>query len=73
MNKYLRKNISFTNKDLKNLLDSSTNASKLVEEALIYYLYNLQEGELNDRDRLRILSQGLVQLEDLDTLFKNMF
>lgn len=70
-NKNLRKNVSFTNVELKTLLDNSSNASKLIEEALIFFLYSLKQGLLDQKDITRVLSQKLVSMEDVAEFFKD--
>lgn len=70
-NKNLRKNVSFTNVELKTLLDNSSNASKLIEEALIFFLYSLKQGLLDQKDITRVLSQKLVSIEDISEFFKD--
>lgn len=57
----MTKNISVTNELVITLLKNSKNASTLVEEALLYYVYAIQNGLLNDAEINRIYSQGLIR------------
>lgn len=58
----MRKNISITNDYVYKVLSNSTNASKLVEEALLYYLHCINNGVLNEAEINRIFTQGLVDI-----------
>lgn len=63
----MRKNISITNEYIYNVLSHSTNASKLVEEALLYYLHCINNGIIDPSETNRIFSQGLI---DINTTFQ---
>lgn len=58
----MRKNISITNEHIYNVLAHSSNASKLVEEALIYYLHCINTGTLEAAEINRIYAQGLIDI-----------
>lgn len=56
-----RRNISITNRKIDEMLSSSGNASRLIEEALIFYMYVIEKGYLYDREQNRIDVQQLLK------------
>ena len=56
----IRRNISITNKRVQQLLSESSNASRLIEEAVIFYAYVVEKGYLYDREQNRIDMQDLL-------------
>ena len=55
-----RKNIYVSNIKVEELLNESTNASRLIEEAVIFYYYAYKHGFLYDREFNRINVQKLL-------------
>ena len=64
----MRKNISVTNPKLIEIYNSSSNTSKLIEEATLYYVYAVKHKMLNPREINRILAQRLLD----ETTLKNI-
>lgn len=56
-----RRNISITNEKVKEILKNSKNASKLIEEAVIFYDYAMKHNILYDQEVNRIVVQGLFK------------
>lgn len=56
-----RKNIYVSNIKVEQLLSESNNASRLIEEAVIFYYYAYQHGYLYDREFNRINVQKLLE------------
>lgn len=55
-----RRNIYVSNIKVEELLEGSKNASRLIEEALIFYNYAYRNGYLYDREFNRIDVQKLL-------------
>lgn len=55
-----RRNIYVSNIKVEELLEKSKNASRLIEEALIFYDYAYHKGYLYDREYNRIDVQKLL-------------
>ena len=55
-----RRNIYVSNIKVEELLENSQNASRLIEEALIFYYYAYKHGYLYDREFNRIDVQKLL-------------
>lgn len=56
-----RKNIYISNNKVSDILSNSTNASRLIEEAIIFYEYAYKKGYLYDREYNRIDVQHLLR------------
>lgn len=55
-----RRNIYVSNIKVLEILENSRNASRLIEEAIIFYNYAYQKGYLYDREFNRIDVQKLL-------------
>ena len=55
-----RRNIYVSNIKVEEILEKSKNASRLIEEAIIFYNYAYQKGYLYDREFNRIDVQKLL-------------
>ena len=55
-----RRNIYVSNIKVEELLEKSKNASRLIEEAIIFYDYAYKKGYLYDREYNRIDVQKLL-------------
>ena len=63
--KAYRKNIYITNQRVDHLLSTSRNASRLIEEAIIFYDYAYTMGYLYDREFRRVDVQHLMDMAQL--------
>lgn len=57
----MRKNISVTNELVIKLLTTSDNASKLIEESVIFLVYAIENGLMSKNEVNRIFAQKLIK------------
>lgn len=58
-----RRNIYVSNIQVEEILENSRNASRLIEEAVIFYTYAYKHGYLYDREFNRIDVQKLLNVK----------
>lgn len=64
-----RRNIYVSNIKVEELLENSKNASRLIEEAVIFYHYAYHHGYLYDREFNRINVQKLLDGDNHKRIF----
>jgi len=59
----VRRTISCNIEDINTILDNSSDASQLIVEAMLYFLWAVQHGEVRDTELIRLFKTGVLKIK----------